>query len=109
MAEKIKDAEDRLLELLLAAEPIEDAGFSDRVMGRIRRRVWLRRLALPVAILLGGVFAVRSLLQLGPVLTRISEGISIDLPASMLTQLPIVFGVCCLIMFGIVTFQLSEE
>ena len=50
MAEKLKDAEDRLLESLFASEPIADDGFSRRVVTRIRRRIWVRRLALPVEV-----------------------------------------------------------
>ena len=59
MAEKLKDAEDRLLESLFAAEPIADDGFSAKVVTRIRRRLWLRRLALPVAMVVGGAIAVK--------------------------------------------------
>jgi len=59
MAEKLKDAEDRLLESMFAAEPIEDAGFSKLVVTRIRRRLWLRRLALPVAMAVGGAIAIK--------------------------------------------------
>ena len=59
MAEKLKDAEDRLLESMFAAEPIADDGFSAKVVTRIRRRIWLRRLALPVAMVIGGAIAVK--------------------------------------------------
>jgi hypothetical protein len=59
MAEKLKDAEDRLLESMFKAEPIDDDGFSQRIVTRIRRRIWLRRLALPVAMLVGGAIAIK--------------------------------------------------
>jgi hypothetical protein len=59
MAEKLKDAEDRLLESMFAAESIEDDGFSRRVVTRIRRRIWLRRLTLPVAMFIGGAIAIK--------------------------------------------------
>ena len=53
MVERMKDEQDRVLEALLNPAPIHDDGFTAQVMGRIRRREWLRRLALPVAIVLG--------------------------------------------------------
>jgi hypothetical protein len=59
MAEKLKDAEDRLLESMFAAKSIEDDGFSKRVVTRIRRRIWIRRLALPVAMLVGSAIAIK--------------------------------------------------
>ena len=64
MAEKLKDAEDRLLESMFAAESIEDDGFSRRVVAHIRRRIWLRRLALPVAMLVGGAIAIKPATEL---------------------------------------------
>jgi hypothetical protein len=64
MAEKLKDAEDRLLESMFAAEPIADDGFSQRIVTHIRRRVWVRRLALPVAMLVGGLVAFKPAMQL---------------------------------------------
>jgi hypothetical protein len=64
MAEKLKDAEDRLLESMFASEPIADDGFSQRVVGRIRRRIWVRRLTLPVAMLIGVAIAIKPASQL---------------------------------------------
>ena len=112
MAERIKDAEDRLLDSLLGDEPIEDAGFSARVTGRIRRGIWLRRLTLPLAMLLGGGIAIKSLLQLGSVVTAISDsipGVAIALPESTVTMLPMIIATGCLVLIGVVTFSLSEE
>ena len=112
MAEKIRDAEDQLLASMLHAEPIDDAGFSDRVVRRIRRGIWLRRLTLPVAILLGGAIAIKPLLQLGSVVATLSStvpGVSIVIPEAMLAQLPIALAVSCLLLIGIMVFKLSEE
>ena len=64
MVEKLQDAEDRLLEAMFRSEPIPDDGFSGRVVTRIRRDIWVRRLALPVAMLIGGAFAVKPASQL---------------------------------------------
>ena len=112
MAEKIRDAEDRLLETMFRAELIEDAGFSDRIIGRIRRGIWLRRLTLPVAMLIGGAIAVKSLLQLGSIAATMGgsiQGVSFDVPESMLVQLPAIIAVACLMFIGIIAFKLSEE
>ena len=43
MADKTSDAVDRLLASAFAAEPIADDGFSDSIVARIRRRVWVRQ------------------------------------------------------------------
>jgi hypothetical protein len=51
MADKTSDAVDRLLASALKAEPIADDGFSARIVSRIRRRIWVNRLALPIAVL----------------------------------------------------------
>ena len=96
MAEKLKDAEDRFLESMFQSESIADDGFSRRVVSRIRRRLWIRRLALPVAMLLGGAVAIKPLSQLvtaaSKLLTVIPEGL-VELPTSWLPQMEsVVFG-----------------
>ncbi len=72
MADRMKDAEDRLLESMFAEPPIADNGFSARVAGRVRRRLWLRRLALPVATLIGGAVAVKPLTTLVTLIAGLS-------------------------------------
>ena len=64
MAERIKDEDDRLLEAMFASDPIADDGFSELVVRRIRRRMLLRRLSLPLAALIGGAIAFKPLLAL---------------------------------------------
>lgn len=64
MADKLKDNEDRILESMFRSDPVADNGFSARVMTRLNRRIWIRRLALPSAFVLGGVIAVKPLSQL---------------------------------------------
>ena len=61
MAEKIKDTEDRLLESMFESLPIADDGFSVKVVRKIRRRLWLRRLMLPAAASIGGMIAFKPL------------------------------------------------
>ncbi len=90
MAEKLRDAEDRWLESMFAAEPIADDGFSRRVVGRIRRRIWIRRLALPVAMLVGGVIALKPasqlLLAVSKLLTVVPQDVVVA-PAEWLPQM----------------------
>lgn len=57
MAERIKDEQDRLLESMFESPPVADGGFSKQIVGRIRRKLWIRRITLPAAVLLGGVVA----------------------------------------------------
>ena len=78
MAERIKDAEDRLLEAMFANEAIADDGFSARVVGKVRRRIWLRRLALPVATLIGAVVSFKPLVGLVMTLAELSQLIPRD-------------------------------
>lgn len=61
------DPEDRLLRSLLESEPLVDAGFTQRVVARVQRRLWLERLAVPVAAVVGAAIAAK------PV-ARLSEG-----------------------------------
>ena len=96
MAERLKDAEDRLLESVFRSEPIADDGFSQRVVTRIRRRIWLRRLALPVAVLVGGAIAIKPAWQLlaaaSKLLRTVPDGV-LEAPASWIPQMQtVVFG-----------------
>ncbi|MDX1482033.1 MAG: hypothetical protein R3315_10170 [Woeseiaceae bacterium] len=80
MADRLKDAEDRALEALFAAPPIADDGFSKRVVARVRRRMWLRRLALPVAFAVGAAIAAEPALA---VLAALGNAVSL-LPVEVL-------------------------
>ena len=59
MAERIKDEQDRLLESMFESTPIADDGFSGQIVRRIRRKLWIRRVTLPLAVLLGLLVAFR--------------------------------------------------
>lgn len=59
MAERLKDSEDLALEALFRSEPIADDGFSQHVVGRIRRQTWIRRTTLPVAVFIGSAIAAK--------------------------------------------------
>ncbi len=64
MAEHSRDREDLALEALFASEPIADDGFSASVVRKLRRRLWVRRLALPAAVGVGAAIAAKPLLGL---------------------------------------------
>ena len=78
MAERMKDAEDRWLESLLASESVADDGFSTGIVRRISRRIWLRRLTVPVAAAIGAAIAFQPLAGL----LRSLDGLATLVPAS---------------------------
>jgi len=89
MAEKLKDAEDRLLESLFRMEPVPDAGFSNAVIRQIRTRIWVRRLALPIAMVIGGLIAIRpatEVVRAVPSLLAVVPRQFVEAPASWLPQ-----------------------
>jgi hypothetical protein len=63
MAERIKDKEDLALEAMFRSDRVPDDGFSARVVSRVRRRIWLRRLTLPFAVMLGLAISAKPMLQ----------------------------------------------
>ena len=88
MADKTSDAEDRLLESLFRVEPITDGGFSARVVSRIRRRVWFRRLAVPVAAVIGGAIAIQPATELIAILVQLFGLVPEEIVALPLKFLP---------------------
>ena len=86
----MKDAEDRLLESMFSSQAIADDGFSRRVVARIRRRLWVQRLALPIALIVGGAIALKPAIQLMQVVPRLLAIVPqsvLDVPASWLPLL----------------------
>ena len=96
MVEKLKDAEDLKLEALFRSDPLPDNGFSARVVSRVRRRIWVRRLSLPVALVIGASIAAGPLLQFVQSLPNIVGVLpqkvlgEFDLPMGVLTDAPVV-------------------
>ena len=112
MAEKTKDAEDRMLETLFASGPIDDDGFSERTVRRIRRQMWIRRLTLPTAVLVGGAIALKPATQLLSVIPTLLGALPQDLvaiPAVTLPQLPVVLLGGTLLAIGVLTARMLEE
>ncbi len=93
MAEKTSDTEDRLLESMFRSEPLADGGFSKKVVARIRRRLWISRLSLPVAAVLGGVVAFEPVVELAramPTLMNLIPGDAFAMPLQFMPQVQLV-------------------
>jgi hypothetical protein len=58
------DDDDRRLQALFAHPPLDDNGFSERVVRKLERRIRLRQLIVPFAALVGGVISAGPALQL---------------------------------------------
>ena len=88
MAERIKDAEDRLLESMFDSAPIADDGFSTRVVKKVRRRLWLRRLTLPIAATIGGAIAIKPLTGLVTALASLSSMVPKEIVSATTELIP---------------------
>ena len=88
MAERIKDEQDRLLESMFESAPIADNGFSRQIVRRIRRKLWIRRITLPVAVLLGGLVAFQPVVALVRGLYQVLSSMPGDLVPSLAGSLP---------------------
>ena len=71
MAERLKDSEDLKLEALFMSEPVQDDGFSDRIVARVRRRMWVQRLSLPTAFVIGAIISAKPLMQLASLAPKV--------------------------------------
>lgn len=112
MAEKLKDAEDRMLESLFASESIADNGFSDRIVRRIRRQLWIRRLTLPTAALIGGLIAYKPFMGLLGMLGSFVAATNVDFlgPAeALLPQIQMLVMGAALVVVGLVSMRLVED
>ena len=112
MADKIKDAQDRLLEALLRTEAIADDGFSDRIVVKIRRRLWVQRLALPVAAVIGGAIAFKPAMALLSIVNQLNMSVPGEFMALATDRLPpmqlIVTG-GMLLVIAILSVKMLEE
>lgn len=88
MAERFKDAEDRLLESMFESVPVADDGFSVNVVSTIRRRLWLRRLTLPCAAAIGAVLTIKPLAGLVKAFAGFSAIIPQQLISATASMLP---------------------
>ncbi len=90
MAEHMKDEQDRLLESMFASAPIADAGFSAKVMRRVRRKMMVRMLSLPIAVLIGGVIAFKPISAILGIAYQLFLQLPDEFVASTVASLPTV-------------------
>lgn len=101
-----------MLEALFEAAPIADDGFSATVVRRLRRRLWIRRLALPVALLVGGSIACKPLVQLSTATATLLgtlPGEFTALPLESIPQLPILLMGAALLGVAMLTARMLQE
>ena len=103
MAERLKDSEDLKLEALFRSEPVLDDGFSARIVSRVRRRMWVRRLSLPTAFVIGAIIAAKPLMQIAALVPKVVDIVPLgltnifDLPLEGMFQGPtIILGIMLL-------------
>ena len=72
MADRLKDEADLKLEALFRTESVQDDGFSGRVVSRVRRQMWVERLSLPTAFVIGGIIAAKPLIQFAEMMPKIA-------------------------------------
>ena len=115
MAERIKDAKDRHLEALLRSAPIADEGFSVRVVSKVRHRMWVRRLSMPIAVAVGALIGAKPLMQIvgalpGLLTSIFGNAVSFDsLSVGDLPQLSTVLFGAALAMLMLLAGRLLEE
>jgi hypothetical protein len=112
MAERMKDAEDRLLESLFESPPLADDGFSAGIVRKINRQLWFRRLTLPLATLIGGAIAFKPLTSLVSAFSSFSSLIPQDIVSGAVSSIPqfqtIVLGAVLLVV-GLVSMRMLEH
>lgn len=115
MAEKLKDAEDLKLQSLFATVAVDDDGFSRKVMSRIRRQIWVRRLSMPVGIAVGTLIGAKPLLQVASVIPELLQSmaggvLSLNrLPIDHLPQASTIFLGAALLLAAIMVGKILEE
>jgi hypothetical protein len=112
MADKTSDAMDRLLASAFESAPIADHGFSDRIVSRIRRRIWVNRLALPVAIVVGVALALKPALQLINALLPLLNIMPVELasvPMQFLPQIQLIVMGGMAFAAGVMLLKMLEE
>jgi hypothetical protein len=115
MAERMKDKEDLKLEAMFRSDPVLDDGFSRIVLKRVRRRMWVRRLSLPVAVILGLAISAKPLMQIvgvtaGFVESLLGMTLSVDqLPVGSLPPASSVMIGAALLMAAVLGSRILEE
>lgn len=84
----MKDQADLKLEALFHSDAVNDDGFSERVMKRIRWQMRMRRYALPLAMLVGGLIAAKPAIDLLMVASQLVTVLPADLRMMPLDAMP---------------------
>jgi len=112
MADRLKDNEDKVLESLFGSEPVLDNGFSAKVMTRLNRRLWIRRLALPAAFLVGAAVALKPLSQLVITFSKLLTVIPTDVGRLSIDMIPqsttVILGALLLVAMMMITKMLED-
>ena len=112
MAERIKDEQDRLLESMFESAAVADNGFSKQIVRRIRRKLWIRRITLPAAVLLGGLLAYQPLVALIKGVYRLLLSMPGDLVPSISGSLPsvqIIITGALILFVGLFSLNMLED
>ena len=64
-----------------------------RIPGKIRRRIWIRRLALPIAMIVGGAIAIKPAAQLVVAVSKLLTVVPQDVVVAQAEWLPQVQGI----------------
>lgn len=112
MADRIRNAEDRRLDAMLRTAPLADDGFTDCVLRRVRRRIWLRRLVLPCAAAIGGALAFEPAVALVRSIAGLRLAMAPDLmmiPVAMLPSATVVVLGAMLLLAVALGLRMLEE
>ena len=71
MVERLKDKQELRLESMFRSDPLPDLDFSNKVMARVRRQMWFRRLTMPVALVIGSLIAFKPASELIVTISRL--------------------------------------
>ena len=115
MAERLKDKEDLALDAMFRSDPIADDGFSVKVVSTVRRRMWVRRLSLPVAVVIGAAISAKPLFQVvnvvpGLINSVFGSALSLDkLPLQNMPQFSTMLLGASLLMAAMLASRILEE
>ncbi|NOX68056.1 MAG: hypothetical protein GXP15_02620 [Gammaproteobacteria bacterium] len=114
MADRLKDKQAPGLEAMFRSDPLPDLGFSKKVMARVRRQVWIRRLTMPAALIIGGSIAIKPASDIVIAMTQVFDTLppkltdaAVDFSGLSVSSLPhsatiLVSGVIALVALGLV-------
>jgi len=111
----MKDKQDLALEAMFRSDAVPDDGFTERVITRVRRQMWVRRLSLPVAFAVGAVLSAKPMLQIASIIPGLIESVfgsamTVDkLPLDNLPSLSTMLFGATLVMAMLLAGKLLEE